>query len=56
MNHQDLINTCAIEQFQGMLLFSGLSGPLMLDVGRYKTLSNNHFFFFCNKSENDANF
>ena len=50
MNHQDLTNTCAIEQFQGSLLFSGLGGPLMLDVGRYKT-SNNHLFYFCNKSE-----
>ena len=27
MNHQDLINTCVFEQFQG-LLFSDLSGPL----------------------------
>ena len=27
MNHQHLINTCEIEQFQG-LLFSDLSGPL----------------------------
>ena len=29
MNHQDLINTCAFEQFEG-LLFSDLSGPLRL--------------------------
>ena len=27
MDHQDLINTCVFEQFQG-LLFSDLSGPL----------------------------
>ena len=27
MNHQDLINTCVFEQFEG-LLFSDLSGPL----------------------------
>ena len=27
MNHQDLINTCVLEQIQG-LLFSDLSGPL----------------------------
>ena len=27
MNHQDLINTCVFERFQG-LLFSDLSGPL----------------------------
>ena len=29
MNHQDLINTCVFELFQG-LLFSDLSGPLNL--------------------------
>ena len=31
MNHQDLINTCVFEQFQG-LLFSDLSGPLIVMV------------------------
>ena len=30
MNHQDLINTCVFELFQG-LLFSDLSGPLILE-------------------------
>ena len=32
MNHQDLINTCVFEQFEG-LLFSDLSGPLTASHG-----------------------
>ena len=32
MDREDLINTCALEQFQ-VLLFSDLKGPLMLGMG-----------------------
>ena len=37
MDRQDLINTCVIEQFQG-LLFSDLSGPLT-NENRYAKMS-----------------
>ena len=41
MNHQDLINTCISELFQG-LLFSDLSGPLTVEPVLWPNSKVNH--------------